>query len=99
MDKQAFTTYCADQLRAVFIAAKKGKTDDKLKHRSEGLLLAGELLGVITKSEASELIEREHITVFGETTAQRAERKNGLQALKRKSPDAYFDIPAIERRK
>lgn len=99
MDKQAFTTYCADQLRAVFIAAKKGKTNDKQKHRCEGLLLAGELLGVITKSEAAELIEREHITLFGETTAKRAERKNGLEALKRKSPDAYFDIPAIERRK
>jgi hypothetical protein len=99
MDKQAFTKYCADQLNAVFIAAKKGKTDDKLKHRSEGLLLAGELLGVITKSEASELIEQEHIAVFGETSAQRAERKNSLQAIKNKSPDAYFDIPAIERRK
>jgi len=99
MDKQAYKKYCAEQLRAVFVAAKKGKTDDKLKHRSEGLLLAGELLGVIAKSEAFELIEQEHIAVFGETTAQRAERKNGLKALKAKSPDAYFDIPAIERRK
>lgn len=99
MDKQAFIQYCAEQVKAVFIAAKKGKTDDKLKHRSEGFLLAGELLGVVTKSEAFELIEQEHIAVFGETSAQRAERKHDLQALKQKSPDAYFDIPAIERRK
>jgi hypothetical protein len=99
MEKEAFVQYCAQQLNQVFNATKKGKPDSKLKHRCEGLMLAGELLGVISRAESSELIEKQHFEVFGESCLQRAKRKKTLQELKKTSPDEYFEIPAIERRK
>ena len=39
-----------------------------------------------------------HIEVFGETIDARADRKRKLNALKESDPDAYLEIPAIERR-
>ena len=62
-------------------------------------MYAGEKLGVISREEASEMIEQMHLEVFGESISQRAERKKSLHELKELSPDEYFDIPAIERRK
>jgi hypothetical protein len=99
MEKEVFIEYCSQQLKQVFNATKEGKPDLKLKHQSEGLLRAAELLDVISRTEASKLIEKEHLAVFGITSVERAERKRMLQELKESSPDDFFDIPAIERRK
>ena len=99
MDKEAFIEYCSQQLNQVFTATKQGKPDLKLKHQTEGLLRAAELLDVISRTEASKLIEKEHFAVFGVTTVQRAKRKLTLLEIKESSSDEFFDIPAIERRK
>lgn len=99
MDREDFVEYCSEQLKRVFSSTKNGKPDIKLKHRTEGLMQAGELLGVITREESSELIERMHYDVFCESISDRAKRKKLLTELKHSSPDEYFEIPAIERRK
>ncbi|MEP1383487.1 MAG: hypothetical protein ABJJ44_02815 [Paraglaciecola sp.] len=99
MDKIEFVAFCESQLKRVFNLTKQGKPDTKQKHRVEGVLLAGEMLGVIDRLESSELMEKAHLEVFGETLAARTERKQAHAKLKALSPDDYFDIPAIERRK
>lgn len=57
------------------------------------------MLGVIGRTEASDLLEQTHYDIFGESPSERADRKKSLNELKELSPDEYFDIPAIERRK
>ena len=59
---------------------------------------AGELLGIITNEQGKALIADLHVRVFGETIDERATRKRKLDALKESDPDAYIEIPAIERR-
>ena len=96
---QQFIDFCESQLTEVFELVKQGKPDAKLKHRTEGLLLAGEMLGTLNSVQASELMEKAHLKVFKETLQERTARKKSLAELKTKSPDDYYDIPAIERRK
>ncbi len=99
MDKQTFINYCATQLQQVFNATKQGKPDLKTKHQVEGLLRAAELLEVLSREQAVALIEQQHLAVFGVTAEQRAERKRVLAEVKGACSEAFFDIPAIERRK
>ena len=99
MENEAFIEYCSQQLEQVFSATKQGKPDLKLKHQTEGLLRAGELLDVISRAESFELIEKVHVKIFGVTPDQRARRKKTLQEVKELSSFDFFDIPAIERQK
>jgi hypothetical protein len=99
MDKSTFRNYCAEQMHQVYQATKNGKPDLKLKHRTEGLLLAAELLEIVSREEALQIIEDEHMKVFGETIPQRQKRKKQLSELRDSSPDTYFEIPAIERKR
>ncbi|MFT4937417.1 MAG: hypothetical protein ACI88A_000432 [Paraglaciecola sp.] len=99
MDKNTFRHYCAEQLQLVYQATKDGKPNIPLKHRTEGLLLAAELLDIINREAAMDLLEDEHMKVFGESISQRQQRKQALSELKSSSPDDYFEIPAIERRR
>jgi hypothetical protein len=99
MDKSTFRNYCAEQMHQVYQATKDGRPDFKLKHRTEGLLLAGEMLDIVNRDEALQIIEEEHMKVFGETIPQRQKRKKQLSELRDTSPDAYFNIPAIERKR
>ncbi|MBT1451886.1 hypothetical protein KJ365_13415 [Glaciecola sp. XM2] len=98
MDQSAYITYCHSELKKVFTAIQNGKPDISLKHRTEGLIRAGEVLALFNRKEAKELVERAHYEVFGESIAGRGARKKSLSELKALSPDEYFEIPAIERR-
>lgn len=97
MDKAHFLQHARQELLQVFENSKQYQKDNRQKHRIEGFLYAGQLLGVVTAVEAKALMEEAHFQVFGETTEQRAERKaNLLEALQR-GDDAYIDIPSYER--
>ncbi|WP_100644694.1 hypothetical protein [Alteromonas facilis] len=98
MDNQAFIQHCRAQLAVVFEKSKSGRPDSTLKHRVEGMLQAAELLNILSRDDAQQLIETVHVEVFGETTEARADRKRRLQELKETDPDEYFATPAIERR-
>jgi hypothetical protein len=99
MEKKEFIEYCAQQLSQVFTATKQGKLNLKLKHQTEGLLRAGELLDIISREQSAVIIEKTHVDVFGVTPIERAERKKSLQDIKEFSSNDFFDIPAIQRRK
>lgn len=97
MDKQAFITLCQSQLIMVYQLTKAGKPDDKMKHRVEGFMYAGQVMGLLSEQECQQLLEDTHVQVFGQTIDQRQARKDSLEKLKRENPKAYFAIPAIER--
>lgn len=96
--QNVFLAACEAKLIALFEASKAGKNVDTDKHRMQGFMHAGEVLGLLSKAEGKQLIGELHLKVFGETVAVRAARKDMLNTLKEADPDAYFDIPAISRR-
>lgn len=98
MQTDEYIEYCAAQLKLVFNATKQGKPDLKLKNQTEGLLRAGELLAIVSRAQALELMEKAHLEVFGVTPEQRAQRKQTLIDIKASMSDDFFDIPAIQRR-
>lgn len=96
--KAQFREACTAQLIKLYTASKNGKKVDAEKYRVQGFMHAGEVLGVISNEEGKRLIADLHLQVFGETIDERATRKRKLNALKESDPDAYIEIPAIERR-
>ena len=99
LNKVDFLRACHEQLVRVYSKAQAGTPDDRLKHRAEGFIHAGQVIGLITAEEALAIIESTHRDVFGETVQQRRARKASLAELKQHSPDVYYEIPAIERRR
>lgn len=97
-ERARFLDACTEQLIALYTASKNGKKVDAEKYRVQGFMHAGEVLGVITNEQGKSLIAELHLQVFGETIDERATRKRKLNALKESDPDAYIEIPAIERR-
>ncbi|WP_221075577.1 hypothetical protein [Agarivorans aestuarii] len=97
MDKENYLAFCKAELRSVFENTKAGKPNDKLKYRVEGLFHAAKLLGLLTADQANAIIESEHQAVFGESVSERLKRKNQLKQLRESDPDAYFNIPTVER--
>ena len=97
-EKHIFIDACKTQLVSLYNASKQGKKVEAEKYRVQGFMHAGELMGLINKEEGKALIADLHIEVFGETIDERAQRKRKLDALKESDLDAYFAIPAIERR-
>ncbi|MCZ8529909.1 hypothetical protein [Alteromonas sp. PRIM-21] len=97
-EKQKFLDACKTQLVSLYKASKDGKKVEAEKYRVQGFMHAGEVMGLISKEEGKALIADLHLEVFGETINERAQRKRKLEALKETDLDAYFAIPAIERR-
>jgi len=98
MEKSNLVSHWRKQLEDVFTQALNGQPDIKKQYRAEGFLHALRLAGVLDDEEANRLIENIHLSVFGESVAARQQRKSSFKDLKNDDPDAYFDIPAIERR-
>lgn len=98
MDKNQLVDIWKQQLHDVFALVKAGQPDDKKKYRAEGFLHALRLSGVVSDREVNDIIEQTHQDVFGESVAERQARKATLNTLKENDPDAYFNIPAVERR-
>ncbi len=98
MTPDDYLVFCQKEVRKSFERTKTGQPDDKLKYRAEGLLYAARLLVLASAEDVKSMLEVEHQSVFGESIAARQERKAALTELKETDPDAYFDIPAVERK-
>ena len=99
MDKQIFMQQAKNQFLQIFQKSKAGQPVVVEKHRAEGFLYAGELLGLTDKSELQHLMEQAHLEVFGYPLQDRAagyqqQRKAALS----QGQFQYFDEPAISRR-
>ncbi|MFC4700046.1 hypothetical protein ACFO4O_07765 [Glaciecola siphonariae] len=98
MTSDEFIAHCRNEIMITYQAIKDGKPDDKQKYRTEGLIHAAKLLGLLSSKEQKDLIEDVHMQYFGESVAERRARKKSISDLKEQSPEAYFDIPAIVRK-
>lgn len=98
MDNSTFIAYCQDQLRLVYERTKAGKPDEVLKHRTEGLLKAAQLLNLLSREETQALIQREHIEVFGESVESRKSKRQIYRQVRDSEVSDFFEIPAIIRR-
>jgi hypothetical protein len=97
MDKQNFISACNSQLITVFEKAKNHQKDDRQKHRTEGFIYAGVMLGLITNEEANDILDKSHFEVFGESIASRKARKASIKEAVARGDDDYINIPAYDR--
>lgn len=99
MDKQLFMQQAKNQFLQIFQKSKASQPVLVEKHRAEGFLYAGELLGLTDKTELQQLMEQAHLEVFGYSLQDQAagyqqQRKSALSQRQYQ----YFDEPAISRR-
>ncbi len=99
MDKYDFITDCYQQLLAIFEKAKNRQKDDKQKHRTEGYIQAGKVMGFITNVEVQNLMDKAHFEIFAETIESRRSKKRNLKEAIARGDHDYIDIPAYERNK
>lgn len=97
MNEEQYVEFCLSQLRLVFENTKAGRPDIVLKHRTEGLFKAAQLLNFLSPQDSAELIESEHQRVFGESVETRKLRKQAHQNIRESGVDDYFDVPTISR--
>lgn len=97
MDKESFISACKVQLITVFEKAKNHQKDDIQKHRTEGFIYAGVMLGLLSNKEASAMLDECHFEVFGESIASRKARKSSIKEAVARGDDAFINIPAYER--
>lgn len=98
MNHEDFIKLLRTQLKSVYEMSRDGKPDVKQKHRVEGLLQAGMLLGVFSKEFSEAMIEEIHQDVFGMSVQARRDSNIALEVLKETDPDSYYDTPTFERK-
>lgn len=96
-DQQLFLQEAQRQFDQLFQAKKAGQNVQVLKHRAEGFLYAGELLGLVDKTQLQQLMEQSYLQVFGvaldKTSSYKTERKHALD----NEFYQYFEEPAFHR--
>lgn len=97
MTATEYRAYLKETIRKSYENTHSGKPDDKHKYRTEGLIHAARLLGLLSTEDIREIIEVEHQRVFGESVSERKARTAYFEKLKEESIDEYWEIPAIER--
>ncbi len=97
MEPKEFIEHCRHQLVQSYQNTLNGQVDEKQKYRTEGMFHAARLLGLMDVEQIQAMFEQEHLACFGESSAERQQRKKAMMALKAEDPEAYFAIPTIER--
>ena len=76
--KEKFLTSLRKQLHDAFSAAKSGmRVSAEDKYRCEGFMQAGVELGLVTDEEMGKLINSVHISVYGQSIAERRSMQQG----------------------
>lgn len=76
--KEKFLSALRLQLRDAFLAAKAGaKISAEDKYRCEGYMQAGIELELVTDEEVAKLINSVHISVYGQSIAERRSAQQG----------------------
>ena len=101
MNKSRFIREVTRQLEALYRATKSGvEQGAKVKHRCEGFMQAGEFLQIVTKEELTDIMEKTHIKVFGETFEQRKKRLVDRHQWPKEVVDyREFETPTYGRKK
>lgn len=98
MNKNNYTNECIRQLTEYFNLLKQNKVDDELRSRIQGFINAGEFMGVINHQEAVQIMDDTHFQVFGMSNTQRKAKKDSIKFALKGDVDAFFDVPAINRK-
>ena len=78
--KEKFLHALREQLREAFTAAKSGmKISAEDKYRCEGFMQAGVELELVTDEEVGKLINSVHISVYGQSIAERRSQEQGIR--------------------
>lgn len=78
--KEKFLNALREQLRDAFSAAKSGlKVSAEDKYRCEGFMQAGVELELVTDEEVAELIHSVHVSVYGQSIAERRSQEQGTR--------------------
>nr|CAA6812189.1 MAG: Unknown protein [uncultured Thiotrichaceae bacterium] len=78
--KEKFLHALREQLRETFMAAKSGlKVSAEDKYRCEGFMQAGVELDIVTDDEVALLINSVHISVYGQSIAERRSQEQGVK--------------------
>ncbi len=99
MNKQDFMADCYEQLLTIFEKAKNHQKDDRQKHRTEGYIQAGKVMGLITNDEVQATMDKAHFEVFAETIESRKSKKRSLKEAIERGDEEFINIPAYERNK
>lgn len=76
--KEKFLHSLREQLREAFMATKSGlKLSAEDKYRCEGFMQAGIELDIVTDEEVAKLINSVHISVYGQSIAERRSQQQG----------------------
>ncbi|HCU65882.1 MAG TPA: hypothetical protein DF774_08985 [Rheinheimera sp.] len=99
MDKDLFLQQAKQQFLLIFQKSKARDTVTVEKHRAEGFLYAGELLGLTDKTELQQLMAEAHLEVFGYALSERLDYQQQRKTALADGQFDYFDEPAISRRR
>ena len=76
--KEKFIAALREQLHETFTAAKSGlSVSAEDKYRCEGFMQAGVELELVTDDEVSQLINSVHLSVYGQSIAERRSKAQG----------------------
>lgn len=99
MNKSVFLQQAKAQFLDIFQKSKAKTNVTVEKHRAEGFLYAGELLGLTDKTELHQLMADAHLEVFGYALSERLDYQQQRKAALADEQFQYFDEPAISRRR
>ena len=98
MNKEKFTNECIRQLTEYFDLLKQNKINGELRNQIQGFINAGEFMGVINHQEAVQIMDDTHFQVFGMSNFERKAKKDSIKSALKGDDEAFFDIPAINRK-
>ena len=98
IDSYKFKEECLRQFIEYFTLLKNSKVDNELKNRLQGFISAGEFLQIISRHEATELMEQAHLTVFKMSSQERQSQKALRKSALNDDNSDFFTIPAVNRK-
>jgi len=100
-DSDRFSEEVRQRLLRIFNATKQGlKVADIDKHRCEGFIQAGVVMGWVSNEQMNQLMDATHRAVFGKSIAERQADLSARSLWQPHQVDySQYETPAIERRR
>ncbi len=98
MNRESYINEVTKRLTRIFSASKEGHTPADIdRHRLEGFMQAGVVLGVMTSQEMFTLRDDIHIKIFGKSYEKR-KAELAQKGLSEQIDYSRYDEPAYSRR-
>jgi len=98
MDKEQFLELVEEQLSLFFLDSKSGKKTDADKYRAEGFMRAGRLMGLVTKEELDQAMDKAHFGVYSMSISEHEKQRRDVRLGSAKERDYQdFLTPSYKR--